>query len=254
MNVKKHSFDEIEDLKREWTEKWVEVDVSRSELKRFASRPGRVITVNMSGRALVQFEEGDGYGWGRYDIALPFLKQVEKPAPVVKAKEEKHAAAEKPKVESAVTTGESKPAAKMSPIELMRAKAAAKAAGAGELVKSDASAPAAESKPAGKISPIEIMRAKAAAKAAAGGESAPPETAPAAESKPTGKMSPLEMIRAKAAAKAAEGGDAAPTASDAPPTAPVNADDAKPAGKMSPLEMIRAKAAAKKAAEEGKSE
>lgn len=201
MNVKTLTFDDIDELKRLWTEKYVQVDESRSELKRFAGRTGRVITVNMSGRALVQFDEADGWGWGRFDIALPFLKQVAAPAPAAKEKAEKHAAPEKPKAETAPAV-EQKPAAKMSPIEMMRAKAAAKAAGE----KPAAEAPAqAEANPA-KMSPIEIMRAKAAAKAA--GEPAAAPT-PAAEApaepatKPAGKMSPLEMIRAKAAAKKA---------------------------------------------------
>ena len=199
MNVKTPSFDEVDELKRHWTEKYVQVDESRPELKRFAGRTGRVITVNMSGRALVQFDD-EGWGWGRYDIALPFLKQVAAPAPVAKEKAEKHDV-EKPKAEAA-PAGESKPAPKMSPIEMMRAKAAAKAAG--EKPAPEATAPA-EAKSA-KMSPIEIMRAKAAAKAAgepAAGQSAAaaPSVEPAAM--PAGKMSPLGMIRAKAAAKKA---------------------------------------------------
>jgi hypothetical protein len=48
----------------------------------------------------------------------------------------------------------------------MRAKAAAKAAGAGEAPKAD-TPPAQPSKPAGKLSPLEMIRAKAAAKKAA---------------------------------------------------------------------------------------
>jgi hypothetical protein len=207
MNVKRLNFDEIEDLKREWTEKWVEVDTMRPELKRFAGRPGRVVTVNMSGRALVQFDEGEGFGWGRFDIAIPFLKQVAAPAP--KAKEGKHAG-EKPK--AAAPAGEAKPAAKMSPLEMMKAQAARKAAAGGADAKPQPAAAPAEPKPAGKMSPIELMRAKAAAKAAqsatppavAGAAPEVPATAP--ESKPAGKMSPLDFLRAKAAAKKAEEG------------------------------------------------
>jgi len=205
MNVKTPSFDEVDELKRQWTEKYVQVDGTRPELKRFAGRTGRVVTVNMSGRALVQFDDAEGWGWGRFDIALPFLKPVAAPAPAAKEKAEKHAAAEKPKAEAA-PAGDAKPAAKMSPIEMMRAKAAAKAAGE----KPPAEAPAPAESTAAKMSPIEIMRAKAAAKAA--GESAagqtpsvaaPAEAAASGETKPAGKMSPLEMIRAKAAAKKA---------------------------------------------------
>jgi len=232
MNVKSPSFDEVEELKRQWTEKHVQVDESRPELKRFAGRTGRVITVNMSGRALVQFEEADGWGWGRYDIALPFLRQVAAPAAPTKEKAEKHVAAEQSKPETATA----KPAAKLSPLEMMRAKAASKPAQEGAAPAESTAAD--KPKPTGKLSPIEMMRAKAAAKAAVG-EATAAEPA-ASEPKPGGKMSPLEMIRAKAAAKS-EG----PT----PPPAEAPATGVKPAGKQSPLDMIRAKAAQKKSAE-----
>jgi len=60
-------FEQIEKLKRDYTDKYVAVDASRPELKRFAGNVGVVRTVNMSGRALVEFP---GYhkniGW--YDI------------------------------------------------------------------------------------------------------------------------------------------------------------------------------------------
>ena len=198
MNVKTPSFDDVDELKRQWTEKFVQVDDTRPELKRFAGRTGRVITVNMSGRAMVQFDD-DAWGWGRYDIALPFLKQVAAPATAAKEKAEKHAAAEKPTADAAVT-GEQKPTAKMSPIEMMRAKAAAKAAG--EKPAADAP-PEPAAKPAGKMSPLEMIRAKAAAKAGQSETKPTEEPAASGETKPAGKMSPLEMIRAKAAAKKA---------------------------------------------------
>src|SRR5439155_23828864 len=50
-------------LKREWTDQYVEVNAERPELKRFAGVVGRVVTVNWSGKALVDFQDG---GW--YDI------------------------------------------------------------------------------------------------------------------------------------------------------------------------------------------
>ena len=56
--------DQIDQLKSEWTDQFVQVNPSRPELKRFAGRLGRVVTVNWSGRALVDFADG---GW--YDIA-----------------------------------------------------------------------------------------------------------------------------------------------------------------------------------------
>lgn len=53
-----------EALRREWTDQYVEINPDRPELKRFAGIVGRVVTVNWSGRALVDFQDG---GW--YDIA-----------------------------------------------------------------------------------------------------------------------------------------------------------------------------------------
>jgi hypothetical protein len=53
-----------ETLKREWTDQYVTVNPDRPELKRFAGIVGRVITVNHSNKALIDFQDG---GW--YDIA-----------------------------------------------------------------------------------------------------------------------------------------------------------------------------------------
>ena len=57
--------DAVDALKREWTDKLVRVKTEgRADLTRFARRVGRVVTINYSGRAVVDF--GDG-GW--YDVA-----------------------------------------------------------------------------------------------------------------------------------------------------------------------------------------
>ncbi|MFL5339958.1 MAG: hypothetical protein ACJ8F7_07395 [Gemmataceae bacterium] len=58
------SIEQIDRLKSEWTDKLVTVNASRPELKRFEGRVGRVVTVNYSGKALIDFCDG---GW--YDIA-----------------------------------------------------------------------------------------------------------------------------------------------------------------------------------------
>ncbi len=63
---------EIEQLKQQWTNKQVKVDTSRPELRRFAGLVGTVITVNMNGKCLVNFQEG----WGRYDIDPAYLIPV----------------------------------------------------------------------------------------------------------------------------------------------------------------------------------
>src|SRR6187399_993471 len=89
-------FDHIEQLKKQYTDKYVVVDQSRPELQRFRGLTGAVKTVNMSGRALVEFDGYANIGW--YDIDPSFLTVVPPPAPKpVEAKKEKAAA---PKAES----------------------------------------------------------------------------------------------------------------------------------------------------------
>jgi hypothetical protein len=53
-----------EDLKREWTDKFVRVNPECPELKRFEGIIGRVVTVNWNNKAVIDFQDG---GW--YDIA-----------------------------------------------------------------------------------------------------------------------------------------------------------------------------------------
>lgn len=61
------SPERIEQLKREWTDRFVRANPEKPELKRFEGRIGRVVTVNGSGKAIVDFADG---AW--YDIpALP---------------------------------------------------------------------------------------------------------------------------------------------------------------------------------------
>jgi pyruvate/2-oxoglutarate dehydrogenase complex dihydrolipoamide acyltransferase (E2) component len=171
-------FPNIEKIKQDYTDKYVMVDPQRPELARFADVVGQVKTVNMSGRALVEFLDYHlNTGW--YDIELEFLKVVDKPLP--KPKEEKKSS---PKAEA-------KPAA----------------------VK-EASAPAA-SKPqaAGKPSTADILaklKGGGGAAPAAKKEDAPKAAAPAAgKAADRAKMSVADMI---AAAK----GGAAPAAKDEP--------------------------------------
>src|SRR5438132_7039766 len=52
-----------EELKREWTDQYVQVNPERLELRRFKDLVGRVVTVNCGLKALVDFQDG---GW--YDI------------------------------------------------------------------------------------------------------------------------------------------------------------------------------------------
>lgn len=195
------SIELAEKLKTTLTDKWVVVDASVPELKRFAEWTGKVRTVNMNCRALVEFDGPVDIGW--YDIDPAFLTVVDAPKPKVK-KEEKPAAEKKPAAAAAP-----KPAAAGgSPLDAIRAAGAAK----------PAAAPAAGGKP----SPLDLIRQQQAAKKAGGvapeAAAAPApvvEPAPAAEpptppaAKPAApttapdsrKLSPIEMIRAQGAAK-----------------------------------------------------
>ena len=138
------------------------------------------------------------------------------------------------------------PAAKpKSPLELMREKAAAKAAAG------DAAAPTPENPsappvaaPEKKLSPLEQMKAKqAAAKAATEPAAASPiPVAEPAAPETEKKLSPLEQMKATMAAKAAV--PVSPSASPASEAPVVTATEKK----LSPLEQMQAKLAAKKAA------
>src|SRR5580658_6262312 len=93
------SIETAQKLKTQLTDKYVVVKQGVPELRRFASLTGVVKTVNMSGRALVQFDGPVDISW--YDIDPEYLTIVE--APVKKAAAEKHAAPAK--------ASEAKPAA-----------------------------------------------------------------------------------------------------------------------------------------------
>ncbi|HEV7278951.1 MAG TPA: hypothetical protein VGN57_01960 [Pirellulaceae bacterium] len=71
-------FERIDRLRREWGDKYVEVDAGVPALRRFAGRIGRVMTINMNGHALVQFTGTNDIGW--YDIDPASLRIVASPA------------------------------------------------------------------------------------------------------------------------------------------------------------------------------
>ena len=52
-----------ENLKREWTDQFVQVADGKAELARFRGLVGKVITVNRNNKALIDFADG---GW--YDV------------------------------------------------------------------------------------------------------------------------------------------------------------------------------------------
>ena len=223
-------FEQIEQLKQQYTDKYVVVDEQRPELRRFRGRTGTVRTVNMSGRALVEFEGDNNIGW--YDIDLDFLKVIDAPLPKPEKAKPKQEAKPAPKAEKAgkpaapgkpAATG--KPAAgKMSVEEMLAAarvggKAGAAPAGKAPAGKAPATkaAPAAEkaeAKPAKKPGAMSVEEMLAAARAEKDGGGA--KSAPAAKS-PSSGAGNADEVRAKieAARKPAAGGEtkAAPAAS-----------------------------------------
>lgn len=203
-------FEQIEQLKRQYTDKYVVVDQQRPELRRFRGLTGQIKTVNMTGRALVQFDGNNNIGW--YDINLEFLTVVAAPPP----KEDKKAAArksEKPvaeKASSAVSaatapapTEKAKPAVKTTDVSSVREPPAS----AG--VNKPTEGPVAATVPSTAGIPAEPPLAETPAT----------EPAPASEAL-VAKPSTADILAAARAKKA--GGDAAATA--APPVVAVTSD------------------------------
>ena len=173
------SFETVERLKRDFTDKWVTVDAGTPELKRFVGLSGLIMTINMNGRALVQFDNPVDISW--YDIDLSYLKVIAAPLPKKVAEKHAEPAAKKPAAAApaaATATPATAGGAKKSPIELIRETAAAKAAAAA----GGAAAPAASDKP---LSKIELARQQgAAAKAKAAGAAPAPVAEPVAAAEP----------------------------------------------------------------------
>lgn len=67
------SVEQIERLKTEWTDQFVMVSGTRPELQRFAGRVGRVVTVNFTGKALVDFADG---AWYDITASSEFLNKI----------------------------------------------------------------------------------------------------------------------------------------------------------------------------------
>jgi hypothetical protein len=182
-------FEQIDKLKQAYTDKYVVVDESRPELRRFNGLTGMVKTVNMSGRALVEFDGYANIGW--YDIDLDFLKVVDKPVEVVEEKKApaKEPAAKKPAAEKAAAPGKKPAAAAMSVEDMLAA-----ARGNKPAVK------AAEKKPAtGGLSVEDMLAAARGEKGGAGAPAAPAPkqeaAAPAAKTE-VKSMSVEEMLAA----------------------------------------------------------
>lgn len=110
-------FDHVDKIKREYTDKYVVVDAVRPELARFQQQVGRVKTVNMSGRALVEFQNYLlNTGW--YDIEIDYLKVVDKPQPSTTEVTEKKTKQSAPKASPVKKSGKGEK--KLSPLEMAR--------------------------------------------------------------------------------------------------------------------------------------
>ena len=197
------SIEQAEVLKQDLTDKWVVVDKSVPELKRFALLTGKVKTVNMNGQALVEFDSGENIGW--FDINPTYLKMVDGPqkkqqavAQAKPAKATPKAAGGKSPLEMARAQGsgaaKKKPAGGASPLDMIRKQGAKKAGGdSGEK----------------KLSPLEQIRQQGAKKEAAAPAAEPeaasetptPAEAPKAKVDDGKKLSPLDMIRKQGPAK-----------------------------------------------------
>ena len=105
------SFDQVETLKKQLTDKYVVVDAAVPELRRFKGLTGTIKTVNFSGRALVQFDGPADIGW--YDIDPSYLQVIDAPAKKAAPEHGKHEAAEKKAAPSKAEAAPAKPAAGM---------------------------------------------------------------------------------------------------------------------------------------------
>jgi hypothetical protein len=198
-------FEHVEKLKRDYTDRFVVVDESCAELARFKGQTGRVKTVNMNGRALVEFDHYANIGW--FDIDVDYLKVVDRPVP--KKEEVGVPAAKKSPGKSPAKTAAAAAEKQLSPLEMARLQDS-----------SGAKKPAAAD--SGKMSTADIL-------AAARGKKAPP-----AESKTEGTETPSAAPSTAAAKSAAEmslaeklaaaRGEVAPSGAERPPAAAAEQD------------------------------
>lgn len=207
------SFEQqIEQLKRQYTDKYCFVDGTRPELARFKDVVGRIKTVNMSGRALVEFDDYHlNIGW--YDIAPEYLKVMDeappKPAkPEAKKAPAKAAPAAKEKPAAKPAAAGAAKAGKMSVAEMLAAARGGGAATPGATpAKPTAAAPTkakAEGAPAAKVDRSKMSVADMLAAARAGGSAG---AAPAAAPAPAAEKAAAPAPAKKAAAAPAASGE-----------------------------------------------
>jgi hypothetical protein len=71
------SYEQAEELKRAWTDRYVRVKPGHADYARFDGRIGRVVTVNYGGKALVDFADGAWYDIPASEEYLEFVTDEE---------------------------------------------------------------------------------------------------------------------------------------------------------------------------------
>ncbi len=78
-----------EQLRREWTDQFVEINPERPELRRFQGIVGRVVTVNRNNKAIVDFQDG---GWYDITASTEYLTRLDPAAAKAKYKADANSA------------------------------------------------------------------------------------------------------------------------------------------------------------------
>jgi hypothetical protein len=187
--------DSVEALKNQYTDKYVRVNTPAPELARFHDAVGQVKTVNMNGRALVQFLDYHlNVGW--FDIDPSCLIVVDKPSADVTAKPVPKRAHDTPEGKAAPTAGDKQDAdakatapagKKLSPLEMARMQGAAGKGAAAAPAKPASGGAAPAKKSTADI--LAAARGKAAAPAASA-PAAPAAAAPAPAAEPAAAAPP----------------------------------------------------------------
>jgi hypothetical protein len=71
------TYEQAEELKRAWTDKFVRVKPGHAQYERFKDRVGRVVTVNYGGKAIVDFADGAWYDLPASDEYLEVVPEDE---------------------------------------------------------------------------------------------------------------------------------------------------------------------------------
>ena len=248
-------FEHIEKLKRDYTDKFVLVDDRCAELARFKGQTGRVKTVNMNGRALVEFDHYSNIGW--FDIDVDYLKVIERPEPKEKkAVKAGSPAAKKTPAKTAPVEKDKKQEGgkKLSPLEMARMqdsggakseasptssgamsiaeKLAAARGGSGATAAPAKAENTSENPPVKDSGAMSIAEKLAAARGGAGAAATPAKAEAASESPPVKDSGAMSIAEKLAAARGDAGSGAAvtDTEADMPAESDASADETDPGG------------------------